>query len=188
MKWVPRILFTLIGYFPLFANADQARAPYDYIKEVEGGKYVFVMLAQRDFVLLDPDAADDVGVVVRNKEIRATYSESGLYPAGRKTPLWTLSWYAFTAYPSSNGEHLVRVGPWASSTNQLALAFYSRGKMVKKYLISDLVKDPSQLRRTVSHFFWMAGHHYDDKAQRFHLKTVEGTEFQFSMATGEIIP
>ncbi len=170
------------------AWADSARAPYDYVQEVAGGKYVFVMLAKPGHDLFDSGAPDDVGVIDPDKEIRKTYKQSGLYLANQTTPRWTVSWYAFTVFPASDGDHLVRIGPWASSTEQLALSFYSRGVEIKRYLIQDLVKDQSRLRNTVSHFFWIAKDHYDDKTQLFHLKTVDGQNYVFSILTGEITP
>ncbi len=170
------------------AWADSARAPYDYAQDVAGGTFVFVMLAKQSHDLFDPGAPDDVGVIDPDKEIRKVYKQSGLYLANQTTPLWTVSWYAFTVFPASDGDHLVRIGPWASSTEQLALSFYSRGVEIKKYLIQDLVKDQSRLRNTVSHFFWAAKHHYDDKTQLFHLKTVDGQNYVFSVLTGEITP
>ena len=45
------------------------------------------------------------------------------------------------------------MGPWATSVDDLALAFYENGKPLKQYLIKDLVKDQLKLRYTVSHFF-----------------------------------
>lgn len=168
--------------------ADSARAPFDYTKEVAGGKYVFVMLAARGGSLFDPGAPDDVGVIDPDRGVRKTYKLSGLYPADQAVPLWTVSWYAFTVFPASDGDHLVRLGPWASSTEQLAVAFYSKGVELKRYLIRDLVKDPTRLRNSVSHFFWMANDHFDDKTLRFYLKTVDGNEYTFSILTGEIIP
>lgn len=188
MQAILRALLIGLLSLPSLAWADRARPPYDYVKEVSGGKYVFVMLAQRGASLLDPGAPDDVGVIDPSKGIRKVYPQSGLYLAGQTTPLWTIDWYAFTVFPATDGDHLVRIGPWASSTEQLALAFYAKGTEIKRYLIQDLVKDPSLLKHTVSHFFWIAEDHYDDKTQRFHLKTVDGQRYKFSTLTGEIVP
>jgi hypothetical protein len=174
--------------FSRLAIADQARPPYDYVKDVPGGKYVLVMLARQDVNPFDPGAPDDAGVVSQDGNIRSKWPQSGLYRAGSKAPLWTIPWYAFTVYPASDGKHLVRMGPWASSADQLAIAFYAKGEPIRTYLVRDLVRDTTRLRHTVSHFFWMAEHHYDDKARIFHLKTVDGIKYRFSVTTGEIIP
>ena len=175
----------LLLSFPVWA--DSARVPVDYVKEVAGGKFVFVMLAMQGNSLFDPGAPDDVGVIDPDRDVRKTYKQSGLYLADQPVPLWTVPWYAFTVFPASDGDHLVRLGPWASSTEQLAVAFYSRGMETKRYLIRDLVKDPPRLRNTVSHFFWVAKDRFDDQAQQFYLKTVDGNEYTFSVLTGEII-
>lgn len=182
--WLPIVMLTLSS----LAWADRARAPLDYVMDVAKGQYVFVMLANRDNNLLDPGAPDDVGVIDSDKEIRKRYRQSGLYRTHPLTPLWSVSWYAFKVFPASDGEHLIRMGPWASSPDQLALAFYANGREIKQYLIRDLVKDPSRLRYTVSHFFWLAEASYDDKTQLFHVKTVDSQPYTFSILTGERVP
>ena len=188
MNFIFRILLTALLFIPSVTWADRARPPYDYVTNISDGKYVFVMLANSGFSPFDTGAPDDVGVIDSDKEIRKTYKNSGLYLADQAVPLWTVPWYSFTVYPSSDGSHLVRIGPWASSVEQLALSFYSNGVEIKQYAIRDLVKDQSRLRYTVSHLFWMAEHQYDDKNQLFHLKTVDGVTYTFSIITGEIIP
>jgi hypothetical protein len=188
MNFIFRFLLTALLFIPSVTWADRARPPYDYVTNVSGGKYVFVMLANSGFSPFDIGAPDDVGVIDSDKEIRKTYKNSGLYLANQILPLWTVPWYSFTVYPASDGDHLVRIGPWASSVEQLAVSFYSKGVEIKKYLIRDLVKDQSRLHYTVSHFFWMSEHHYDEKTQLFHLKTVDGVIYKFSTMTGEIVP
>jgi hypothetical protein len=188
MKAIYRGLLAVVLSLPSMVWADSARAPYDYVTEVGGGKYQFVMLANQGDSLFDPGVPDDVGIIDTDQEIRKFYQHSGLYLSGQITPLWTLSWYAFTVFPASDGDHLVRLGPWASSTEQLALSFYSRGVEIKRYLIQDLVKDQSMLQNTVSHFFWKTEDRYDDVAQFFYLKTVDGRRYKFSILTGEIVP
>ncbi|SDI55631.1 hypothetical protein [Propionivibrio dicarboxylicus] len=185
MKWTTSVACLLLGVgVSIVSQADQARPPQDYVMAVAGGKYALVMLAERSPGLLDPGSPDDVGIVEKKSEIRARYPQSGLYAGDSKTPLWTFSWYAFTVHPSSDGDHLVRMGPWASSVDQLALAFYSRGELIKEYRIRDLVVDADKLKRTVSHFFWVAEQGLDDRRKRFHVKTTDGQEYTFSILTG----
>ncbi len=181
------LLCCLLWALPAAVWADRARPPRDYALEVAQGRYVFVMLATRSSPL-DPGAPDDVGVLDPDEALRKTYKASGLYPAGQTTPLWTVPWYAFEVFPAPDGEHLVRLGPWASSTEQLALAFYSRGNELKRYLIQDLVKNPDRLRHTVSHFFWKKQHQLDAKAGVFRLDTVDCRSYRFSLQSGEILP
>lgn len=188
MKFIFRASLITLLFLPFATWADKSRPPYDYVINVSGGKYVFVMLATSGFTPFDIGASDDVGVIDPDKEIRKSYKNSGLYSVGQASPLWTISWYSFTVYPSADGDHLVRIGPWASSVEQLALSFYSKGVEIKKYLIRDLVKDQSRLDYTVSHFFWMSEHRHDEKNQLLHLKTVDGVIYKFSTMTGEIVP
>lgn len=158
------------------ALADTPAPPRDYAKETEDGQYVFVMLAP-------PDRR-----VSKDPEIRKTYKESGLYRNdGSVTPLWTVYWYSFTVYPSSDSQHIVRMGPWASSVDQLALAFYKNGREMKIYLIRDLVKDQSKLKHTVSHFFWQKESKYNDKEGTILIKTHDDQTYLFSVKTGEIL-
>jgi hypothetical protein len=171
------------------AWADQARPPRDYLVEVDQGRYVFVMLADRVDNLIDPGAPDHTGSTESDPQIRKSYKVSGLYrTGGEPSPLWTVSWYAFRVYPDSDARHLVRMGPWASSTDQLAVSFHDRGREIRKYLIHDLVRDATRLRHTASHFFWLADSRYDDAADTLELKTVEGLTYRFSTLTGELLP
>lgn len=158
------------------AIADTPAPPRDYTKITENGEYVFVMLAP-------PGRWSD-----KRYEIREKYRESGLYKNdGSVTPLWVVHWYSFSVYPCSDGKHIVRMGPWASSTDQLALAFYENGKEIKQYLIKDLVRDEKKLRYTVSHFFWRSDQQFNDKEGTMSVKTTDGQEYLFSVTTGEII-
>ena len=157
--------------------ADSEAPPKDYVKETENGTYIFVMLA--------PDRGTWSS---KDTRIRKTYRYSGLYTTDNpREPLWKVYWYSFDVYPSSDGKHVVRMGPWAQSTSDLAIAFYEEGKELRQYAISELVKDTDQLRRTVSHFFWQSALTYNDKEGTVFLKTVDGQSYTFSVKTGEII-
>ncbi len=157
--------------------ADSEAPPGDYTKETENGKYIFVMLA--------PDRGTWSS---KDTRIRKIYRYSGLYTNDNPyEPLWKVYWYSFAVYPSSDGKHVVRMGPWAQSTSDLAIAFYEEGKELKQYAISELVKDTDKLRHTVSHFFWQSDLKYNDKEGTVFLKTVDGQSYTFSVKTGEII-
>ena len=158
------------------AFADSPAPPYDFKKVTENKKYVFVMLA--------PD-----GWAEQDQKIRKIYKQSGLYKNdGSSTPLWTVDRYAFEVFPCSDGEHLIQMGPWASSTDQLAISFHKNGKIIKDYQIKDLIKDESKMMHTVSHFFWRSELKYDDKHTVLFLKTADNQAYKFSAITGEILP
>lgn len=157
--------------------ADSEAPPSDYTKETENGKYIFVMLAPEG-----PRWSS------RNPEIRTMYKYSGLYNNnGSSEPLWKVYWHSFSVYPSSDGKHVVRMGPWAQLISDLAIAFYENGNELKQYAISDLIKDTDKLRRTVSHFFWNTDLKYNDKEGTVFIKTVDGISYTFSVKTGEIV-
>ncbi|OPY01258.1 MAG: hypothetical protein A4E60_01800 [Syntrophorhabdus sp. PtaB.Bin047] len=157
------------------ASADTPAPPRDYAKETEDGQYIFIMLAPPE------------RWVSKDAELRKTYKTSGLYRNdGSTTPLWTVYWYSFSVYPSSDGRHIVRMGPWASSVDQLALAFYEDGKELKSYRIRDLVKNQLKLKHTVSHFFWQKELKFNDKENTILIKTHDDQTYLFSVKTGEI--
>ncbi len=169
------LIAVMVLAVPLTAVADSVMPPRDYVKETENGKYVFVMLA--------PEQWERYG----KTDIRKTYSQSGLYRNdGSATPLWTVHWYSYQVYPSSDGRHLVEMGPWASDTDELAVAFHRDGKRIKAYAIKDLVSDTAKLKHTVSHFFWRSALRYDDKQGLLFLITTDGRGYCFSITTGEI--
>lgn len=172
------ILHIIVAVFFFYAQAfaDSPLPPRDFKKVTESQEYVFVMLAPG-------------GVAEHDSEIRRVYKQSGLYKNdGSNTPIWTVDWYAFEVFPSSDGEYLVRMGPWASSTHQLALSFHKNGKEIKKYRIKDLIHDESKLRHTVSHFFWRSELKFDDKHAVLFLKTTDNQTYRFSVKTGGILP
>ncbi len=172
------------------AFADSPAPPYDFKKVTENKKYVFVML-EPDEVMLKPDEVmlEPDEWAEQDPKIRKIYKQSGLYKNdGSSTPLWTVDWYAFEVFPCSDGEHLIQMGPWASSTDQLAISFHENGKIINEYQIKDLIKDESKIMHTVSHFFWMSELKYDDKHTVLFLKTEDNQAYTFSAITGEILP
>ncbi len=181
MRTTPRLILILYVIalalsFALSATADTPAPPRDYMKVTENEKYVLVMLAP------------PMKWVSKDTELRNTYKESGLYRNdGSSEPLWAVLWYSFSVYPSSDGKHIVRMGPWATSVDDLALAFYENGKELKKYLIKDLIKDETKLKRTVSHFFWHKEPRFNDKDGTMLIETTDGQTYLFSVTTGEIL-
>lgn len=103
-------------------------------------------------------------------------------------------WYTFEAFLSDNGRYLARMGPWASdweNQTDLAIAFYDKGKLVKRYEVRELIKDPETLSETSSHYFWRpeeqsipTGFYYDGE---FHLVMIDRTSYTFDPATGNVM-
>ena len=122
------------------------------------------------------------------QEIRRVYSQSGLYRNdGSTVPLWTVDWYTYGVEIASDGVHLIRHGPWASSTEQEAVSFFANGKLLKTYQIRELVDNPALLQHTFSHFFWLEDGRFDDDRLEYTLRTKDGNQFVFDVRTGEIV-
>lgn len=118
----------------------------------------------------------------------AGYAASGLYHSGDRTkPLWTVQWYAHTVYLSGDGRYLVRMGPWASGADDLAVAFYDRGRLIKQYSVQDLVADTESLPRSVSHFQWRREVEFDEANQQLLLATLNDEAYVFDITSGKAV-
>jgi len=109
--------------------------------------------------------------------------------------LWTVDWFARKVYLLNDGRGLIRMGPWArdwAGLSDLALAFYQRGREVRRYLVRDLIRDRGRIIRTASHYFWQkpeAGQTVlspDEKTVKLFL--IDGGVRVFDTATGEMMP
>jgi len=115
-------------------------------------------------------------------------------------------WYSFEVYLSDDGTYLVQMGPWSVGSEpekeDLAVAFFKNGKMLKSYSTADLVKDPSKVAPTTSHYFWQAPSPLDDSIDpaeamallprldydnHFNLSTIDGWTYVFDAKNGKII-
>lgn len=176
-------LCILVLVFSITVKADSIAAPTSYKKEIGNGKYVFVMLTTDSDKLLSKT----------NKE----YSKSGLYENdGSVTPLWTVDWYQYEGlvFITDDGQDIVSLGPWATLSsdhkidlNQSAVTFYSKGSLVKEYLISDLIKNSSYLTKSVSHFEWRDNVEFDSNAATFTILTKDQNKYVFDVRSGDII-
>lgn len=169
-----------------YVVADSPVPPYSYKIESEDGRHVFVMLSPLD---------EDVEVQPFNDEfsaeilkIRQQYSQSGLYTVDNATvPLWTVDWYAHSVRLFSDGVHLVREGPWASSAGAEGVSFFANGKLVKTYSVSDLVFAPWAMPHTTSHFIWRKDTSIDNEGLSYHVLTIHHERIQFDARTGRIV-
>ncbi len=112
-----------------------------------------------------------------------------------KDTLWRIDWFAKKVFLADDGLHLVRFGPWAKDRKGLgdiAIGFYKKGKVVKQYLVKDLVKDKKSISATVSHYTWescdsavVSGLSKDFKT--YTLVTTDRIMYVFNTSTGKII-
>jgi hypothetical protein len=161
-------------------RADSAAPPTDYVKSSANGQFELVMLPKSRFVRKKP-------------ELRKRYKQSGLYRKGMPgRPLWTIDWFAWNVYPASDGHHLVRMGPWASSEEDLAVAFYRDGRLLREWKINELVKDPQSLPHSVSHFEWRQSISFNDAKRLLRLTTLANEKYLFdengSLLEGRVVP
>ena len=166
-------------------DADSPRGEYDYVQEVEGGRFVFVMLS----IPNDPSAYGQAGST-QDERIRSQYPQSGLYRNdGSTEPIWTVDWFAFRVYISSDGECLVRRGPWPgfSDYDELALAFYRNGQEIRSYRVNELVAFPGTLPHSVSHYTWAEDISFDDQRRLLFAQTLNRERYTFDITTGAIL-
>lgn len=113
---------------------------------------------------------------------------------GAFTELWrTEGWYAFEGFIHNDGQHFVRIGPWATDKmnhTDLAIAFYTRGKLMKQYQVKELIKRPDSLVHSVSHYSWRPEKQtkpngFYDKT--FHLTMIDQTTYSFDITNGKIL-
>ena len=163
-------------------RADQEIPPTDYYKITRDQKHIFVMLA--------PKGKSSE----KNKTLRKQYNQSGLYPNnGSGRPLWMVDWYAFSIYASSDGTHLVRMGSWPrviggeANLEQLAFSFYENGKLIRHYMISDLVTNPAVLEVSDEHFNWIKDLTFDDESGQLKVLTLDAHPYTFEVKTGEML-
>lgn len=170
------LLATLILSIAAPVVADEEIAPYPYVVAAGGGRYYLKLVPQR--------GTRDVG-------------NGAVYSVSRSGPdqvvYRTTGWFAFQTFLSYNGEQIVRIGNWPRghrpSSAHLAIAFYTRGKLVKQYSTAELIKDPSKVQPTVSHYSFLRKligfeHSY---STRFSLISVDGIRYTFDARTGKIL-
>lgn len=159
------------------AFADKEAPMCTYTITSSDGKYILVMRS--------PNSAEKAEEI---RKIRSKYSQSGLYfNDGSTNALWTIDWYAHNVELSSDGIHLVRRGPWASSIMDEALTFFAKGELLRSYRINQLVDNPWLMPRSVSHFSWKKMSSMDDQNKSYHLRTIHGESYRFDVTTGRIV-
>lgn len=176
----PLVLVVLILCVPTCLMADTEARPRSWMETTQDGQHVFVMLGahgMRELELMgeyDTDVPDD-------------YTTSGLYSIDDfSKPLYSIDWYAYSADVSADGRYVVRHGPWARSTGDLAVAFYDNGRLLREYEIGDLILMPAPWDHTVSHFFWKSDWDFRADQNELYVSTRSLTSFTFNTTTGEV--
>lgn len=166
------------------ARADLPVPLEDFTKLTPDGEYIFVMLAKGN--------GDNFSVtgIWEVPEIRATYSQSGLYSASDPAQmLYSVDWNSSYVTLSNNGEYLVRWGPWASKHNyrEIAFEFYRNGQLFKSYKVEDLTNRFDQLSYSISHYLWLEKQKFNPKTNQLTIDLISGEHYVFDITTGEMI-
>jgi hypothetical protein len=170
------------SFLPVFA--DTVAPPCTYKTYSEDKKYVFVMIVPDEKVEC---MSKDNEAKIEAKKIRNQFLTSGLYNNQSAKPLWTVYWYSYKIYLSSDGKHLVRTGGWASQETDEAFSFFNEGKLIKTYRVNELISYVSALPHSASHFQWEKETKLNDKENMLEVTTLEGGKFSFNLENGEII-
>jgi hypothetical protein len=160
--------------------ADMVGPPMDRSVESPNGEFILVMLISSS----RQDAEKD-------PFLREHYPQSGLYRNdGSYTLLWAADWDSGRVDVSSDGHHVVRWGYVAQRGDyffKTALEFYRDGKLLKRYMLDDLVANPFELPHTVSSYHWDEDYGHDDATNTIWVQTYEGRRYVFDMTTGKLI-
>jgi hypothetical protein len=109
---------------------------------------------------------------------------------GKRTKSWAMQGWFRVANLTDDGEHLV-VGngginllPLNVTKNEAMIEFFKRGKLISTVTLGELLKDQSNLQRTVSHYAWGNYLGLDEKGH-YIVETVEGRKLAFDVPTGK---
>ena len=169
--------FLLLTAFSGSALADKEKVNDQYSVTSPNGKYIIELIPSANF------GEAGKGFAFAKEDTH------------RKDTLWHVEWFAKKVFLADDGSHLIRFGPWARDKKVLgdiAIGFYKNGKVVKQYLVKDLVKDKKSISATVSHYTWescdsavVSGLSKDFKT--YTLVTTDRIMYVFNTSTGKII-
>ena len=192
-----RFCLLVLVLTPIVLRGDSSIPPYPRMTVSESGKYVFAAL---------PAKWTKEGKLVREASGVAYELEEN----GKFRELWrTKGWFGWELFLCNEGRYLVRLesAPVGSepSDKDVGVAFYDRGKLLRQHSTAELIKDKTSVVQTTSHYLWLAyqtagskAHFEDKKAETerapaldswdktFYLKTSDGIDYTFDIATGKI--
>ena len=172
------LTFGLIIYVPVLL-ADQEARPTPYILSLKNGKYYFKI------------ADDPLFNFPHN------YRSNGyLYQVvddSCDTLLWkTQQFIGYRVYfVEDNIDYFVTIGDWPSGgrpiKEHMAIAFYHKGELIKLYSTDELIKDPSQIEPSVSHYEFLKTVVGFKEEFQFCIETIDGIVYEFDVKTGNIL-
>jgi hypothetical protein len=164
--------------FVLPARADDEAPNHAYVRSTQSGRYFFKMVPGAKSYYRHDEGTGICYSVGRD---------------GKDREIWRITgWYAFKTYLTDDGRYLVRLGNWPRerqpTDKDLGIAFYDRGKLLKRYSTKDLIKDKSKVQPSVSHYQYrkkVIG--FDKPNKRFGLVTVDDVTWSFDVRTGKVL-
>ncbi len=157
--------------------ADKEAPQYVYVKSSSGGKYYFKMIPEADY-----DRTKGRGLLY------------AVTKKGSDKVLWKVNgWYAFQTYISYDGRYLIRIGNWprgrVPSHKHLGIAFYDKGKLIKKYSTKDIVKNFPPVTPSESHYRVLKKvlGFESPYSHRFIIRTVHKIEYTFDVTHGKLV-
>lgn len=166
------------------AIADSARHPVPWVTTSKYGNYLFKMV---------PNKWRKVGerYVIAREAFGVAYK---MTTDGRFEEIWdSKGWYSFKGYLSDNGRYFVRFGHGTRHQKtpiDLAIAFYDRGKLIKRYSVRELLKKPESIEYSASHYSWRPEIQTEPngfKSGTFYLVMIDKTAYSFDFKTGAIL-
>jgi hypothetical protein len=189
------LAFIFLTASPLCVLADSPAEPEPLVfASSRGGRAIFTMMP--------PEYDSDY------KQVKDAFGVAYLLQSdGKLKELYrTKGWYSFEVFVSADGRYLVQMGPWnvgrAPTSEDLAVAFFKDGKEIKRYSTADLVKDPSKVIVSTSHYMWRAPDfrkkyqkgqalallpQLNDYEKEFVLNTIDNWTYYFDIETGKLI-
>ena len=108
---------------------------------------------------------------------------------GKSIRLWAIDgWYRVAGLAAGceyfvTGYDGVNLLPTHYARNTVMLSFYRNGSLIRQVTLPDLVKDPSKLQKTASHWSW--GYYVGvERRTHYRVGTVDRGEIVFDMTTG----
>ena len=181
------------------ARGDSPAPPSTYTEVSANGKFIFVMLPRESMTEELKRYNEKHQKVV--KDIRERYSKSGMYRNdGSNQPLWTvdpLDWWAGVKI-TDDGLQAIGQGHWSNLSHQMsnathedlkqiAFSIYGNGKLIRSFMINELVDNPKLMRASVSHFEWLRKSKIVNDKHQYEIDTYDGNHIIFSLETGAIL-
>jgi hypothetical protein len=185
VKYLPAIILVVL-ICPAMVFGLSIDPPSSYVKPTPNGKYIFVMLTtqstENEARRFSEAKANEI------RTLRSAYAKSGLYRNdGSKPPLWTVDWYKRRVEPLSDGIHLVRLSFGLEAPDSEAVAFFSRGVLLRSYLISELVSAPELMWNSSPPYLWKSSERLHDAARQYEIRTRHSECYLFDITTGDIV-